>query len=448
MDVQTQHSVQHSLDLYAHALDIIPGATQLISRRPDRYVAGVTPAYASHGKGAHFWDIDGNEYIDLVMSVGACLLGYADDEVNDAVTRQIQQGTVFSVSHPIEVELAEELIQTIPCAEMVRYARGGGEADAVAIRIARGYTGRQKVLFCGYHGWHDWYLAANLSSPNALNTHLLPGIEPQGVPAGLTDTVIPFEYNNLASLEAALEGQRGQVACIIMEAARGAALPQPGYLEGVRRLADQHGVVLIFDEVVTGFRRARRGAQEYFGVTPDIATYAKAISNGYAMGAVVGRREVMSVASDMFISSTYWSEAVGIAAALATIRAMKRRNTPANLAARGARFQADFNRLAQRHGLPAQCVGLPALLSLKFSPADPAQNKPLFTLFLQEMTHRGVFAGGGINVCEALTESDLDHVEAALDAVFPILVDALDHGDIQARLEGKVSTDAFRRLVG
>ncbi len=442
------HSVQHSLDLYAHALEVIPGAVQLLSRRPERYVAGVTPAYATHGKGAHFWDLDGNEYIDLVMSVGAVMLGYADDEVNEAVIRQIQCGTVFSVNHPVEVELAEELINTIPCAEMVRYARGGGEANAVAVRIARGYTGRHKVAFCGYHGWHDWYLAANLASPSTLNTHLLPGIAPQGVPEGLRDTIVPFEYNNLDSLAEALETHRGQVACIMMEAARGLSLPQPGFLEGVRRLADEHDVVLIFDEVVTGFRVALGGAQSLFGVTPDMATFAKAISNGYAMGAVCGKREVMSVASDMFISSTYWSETVGITAALATIRAMKRRHTTATLERHGRRFAADFNRAAKQHDVPAECVGLPSLLGLRFKPADPALSKPLYTLFLQEMTRRGVFAGGGVNLCEALTAADLDHVQIALDATFPILADALDRGDVVQRLEGQVSTDAFRRLVG
>lgn len=443
-----KRSVRRSLDLYAHALDLIPGGTQLISRRPERYVAGITPPFAERGKGARFWDLDGNEYIDLVMSVGAALLGYADDEVDDAVIAQLRRGVSFSVNHPVEVELAEELIAVIPCAEMVRYTRGGGDANTVAIRIARGVTGRHKVVFCGYHGWHDWYLAANLDNAAALTSHLLPGIEPRGIPSGLRDTVIPFEYNNLASLATVLDANRGAVACIIMEAARGTSLPQPGFLEGIRALADAHGVVLIFDEVVTGFRLALGGAQAYFGVTPDMATYAKAISNGYAMGAVCGRRAVMSAAADMFISSTYWSETVGIAAALATIRAMRRRDVPAALARKGAVFQAAFNAAARQHDVPAECVGLPALLALRFAPADAAATKPLFTLFLQEMTRRGVFIGGGVNVCDALTDADLAEVSAALSEVMPILADALDADDIQRRLEGEISSDTFRRLVG
>ena len=441
-------NVQRSREMYQRALDIIPGATQLISRRPDRYVAGVTPAYATHGKGGRFWDVDGNEYVDLVMAVGAVMLGYADDEVNAAVIEQLSQGTSFSINHPVELELAEELIASVPCAEMVRYARGGGEANAVAVRIARGYTGRHKVVFCGYHGWHDWYLAANLASPTALNTHLLPGIAPQGIPDGLADTIIPFEYNSLDSLAEALDRRRGQVACIVMEAARGAALPQPGFLEGVRRLADAHGVVLIFDEVVTGFRLGLGGAQGYFGVTPDIATFAKALSNGYAMGAVCGRREVMRVAADMFISSTYWSETVGIAAALATIRAMRRRDVHATFDRLGAWFQAAFNRLAQASSLPAECVGLPRLLALRFTPNDPALSKPLYTLFLQEMTRHGVFAGAGVNLCAALTDADTAQVEAALAATFPVLAEALDAGQVEQRLAGQVSVDAFRRVVG
>ncbi len=433
--------------LYQEALERIPGGTQLISRRPQLYSPGLTPPYVSRGKGARFWDLDGNAYLDLMMCVGASILGYADDAVDAAVVAQIRNGTAFSVSSPLEVELARELAAVIPCAEMVRYCKGGGEANAIAVRIARGVTGRDKVLFCGYHGWHDWYLAANLESDEALDTHLLPGIRPQGVPQSLAGTALPFRYNDLASLEAQLERHRGQIACIIMEPARGASLPAPGFLEGVRQLATAHGAVLIFDEVVTGFRLAPGGAQERFGVVPDMATYAKAISNGYAMGAVVGRREVMQAAAEMFISSTYWSDAVGLAASLATIRELRRRNVPARIGAFGQAFQDLFNGLAEEHGVPLYATGLPQLIGIGYKDLDPALRRPLKDYYVQELTRRGIFGSLSVNPCAAHGDAELAEIEQALREIFPLLRTALREGDWESRLVAR-SVDAFRRQVG
>lgn len=433
--------------LYQEALERIPGGTQLISRRPQLYSPGLTPPYVSRGKGARFWDLDGNAYLDLMMCVGASILGYADDAVDAAVVAQIRNGTAFSVSSPLEVELARELAAVIPCAEMVRYCKGGGEANAIAVRIARGVTGRDKVLFCGYHGWHDWYLAANLESDETLDTHLLPGIRPQGVPQSLAGTALPFRYNDLASLEAQLERHRGQIACIIMEPARGASLPAPGFLEGVRQLATAHGAVLIFDEVVTGFRLAPGGAQERFGVVPDMATYAKAISNGYAMGAVVGRREVMQAAAEMFISSTYWSDAVGLAASLATIRELRRRNVPARIGAFGQAFQDLFNGLAEEHGVPLYATGLPQLIGIGYKDLDPALRRPLKDYYVQELTRRGIFGSLSVNPCAAHGDAELAEIEQALREIFPLLRTALREGDWESRLVAR-SVDAFRRQVG
>ncbi|MCS6938346.1 MAG: aminotransferase class III-fold pyridoxal phosphate-dependent enzyme [Roseiflexus sp.] len=433
--------------LYQEALERIPGGTQLISRRPQLYSPGLTPPYVSRGKGARFWDLDGNVYLDLMMCVGASILGYADDAVDAAVVAQIRNGTAFSVSSPLEVELARELAAVIPCAEMVRYCKGGGEANAIAVRIARGVTGRDKVLFCGYHGWHDWYLAANLESDEALDSHLLPGIRPQGVPQGLAGTALPFRYNDLSSLEAQLERHRGQIACIIMEPARGASLPAPGFLEGVRRLATAHGAVLIFDEVVTGFRLALGGAQERFGVVPDMATYAKAISNGYAMGAVAGRREVMQAASEMFISSTYWSDAVGLAASLATIRELRRRDVPARIGAFGQAFQDLFNGLAQDHGVPLYATGLPQLIGIGYRDLAPELRRPLKDYYVQELTRRGIFGSLSVNPCAAHGDDELAEIEQALREIFPLLRAALREGDWESRLVAR-SVDAFRRQVG
>ncbi|MGD9498069.1 MAG: aspartate aminotransferase family protein, partial [Armatimonadota bacterium] len=316
--------IRRSLALYERALQIIPGGTQLFSRRPERFAPGVCPPYVTHAQGTRVWDLDGNEYIDFLCGVGPVILGHGYPRVTEAVIAQLRRGSALSANHPVEVELAELLIETIPCAEMVRFCKAGGTADEMAVRIARGHTGRDKVLFCGYHGWHDWYLAANLADDATLDGHLLPGLDIRGVPRGLRGTAIPFAYNDLQSLRAALEENRGEVAAIIMEPAR-TDMPAPGFLEGVRALADEHDAVLIFDEIITGFRLAMGGAQERFGVVPDLATFGKAISNGHPIAAVCGRREVMADAATMFISSTYYSDAPGLAAAVATITELRER---------------------------------------------------------------------------------------------------------------------------
>jgi glutamate-1-semialdehyde aminotransferase len=440
-------SVERSYELYRQALEIIPGGTQLISRRPQLYALGLTPPYVSRGKGCRFWDLDGNEYVDFMMCVGASILGYADDAVDAAVVEQIGRGTAYSVSHPLEYELARELIDVIPCAEMVRYCKGGGEANAIAVRIARAYTGRDTVLFCGYHGWHDWYLAANLENDSVLDTHLLPGIQPQGVPRGLAGTALPFRYNDLASLEEQLERHRGQVACVILEASRGASLPAPGFLEGVRELATAHGAVLIFDEVVTGFRLGLGGAQEQFGVLPDLATYAKAISNGYAMGAVVGRRAIMEMVGDMFVSSTYWSDAVGLAASLATIRELRRRDAFKRIVAVGLRFQQQFDELAEEHDLPLRASGLPQQIAITVTSGDATQKRGLKDYYIQEMTRRGFFTSFGVTPSYAHGDADLDQAVDAWREVFPLLREALHVGDWDSRVSA-TSVDAFRRQVG
>src|SRR5215471_15091594 len=240
--MQGDGRVRRSLELYRRALELIPGGTQLISRRPTRYANGVSPIYAARARGARFWDVDGNEYIDWVSGIGAVILGYCDPVVDESVREQMASGTMYSINHELEVELAEELVRTIPCAEMVRYAKCGGEACAMAVRIARGVTGRDLVLFCGYHGWHDWYLAANLAAEANLNTHLFPDIEPIGVPRALAGTVRPFPYGDLSALGQLLDDHKGQVAAVIMEPLR-SDVPPPGYLEGVLKLCHQYDVV-------------------------------------------------------------------------------------------------------------------------------------------------------------------------------------------------------------
>ncbi len=445
VDAMTEHSVKRSMRVYARARRLIPGATQLISRRPTRAALGISPVYAARAKGCRIWDIDGNEYVDWTSGVGPIILGHADDVVDGAVAEQIARGSISGLVNESSVELAEELVRLIPSAEMVRYAKGGGEACTVAVRIARGATGRDKVLFCGYHGWHDWYLSANLGDMR-LDDHLLPGIEPIGVPRALEGTAIPFQYGDLDGLEDLLERHDGEVACIIMEPMR-TELPPEGYLEGVRRLATRYGVVLIFDEVSCGFRIALGGAQEKTGVTPDMSVFAKAISNGYPMAAVVGAREVMEPASRMFISSLYWDDNVGIVAALTTLRELERRDAVAHFEKIGASFTERINRAAGEVGLDAECVGVAAHPGLRFNAEDERTNKKVAALFIQENAKRGLILLPGFFFNCAHDEAALDFTEGVVRESFAIIAEGLERGRLDDLLECELQEDPFRRMV-
>jgi len=450
--------------MYERAKQLVPGGTQLLSRRPLIFAAGVAPIYAERAKGSHIWDVDGGEYLDYGMSVSACILGYADDVVNDAVRAQLDRGVMYSLNHPAELELAELLCQTIPCAEMVRYAKGGGEACAIAVRIARGATGRDKVLFCGYHGWHDWYLAANLDA-TSLDSHLFPGIEPLGVPRGLAGTAIPFPHGDLAALERALDLHAPDVACVIMEPMRSTESP-PDYLRGVRALTEKRGIILIFDEVTTGFRHAPGGVEEFLGVVPDMATFAKSLSNGYAMGAVVGRRAVMEPAARMFISSTNWSDLVGIVAAIATLKEIRRRNVPAILRDFGERLVTGWNGIASDVGIAARMYGTPQWPLIEFSPptdttpeasgggrsdsvvgSGPSLVRKLGALFAQEMAHRGILFNTHPVHSAAHNDSDLDKTLTATREALIVVRDALHTGRIDELLKVALDPPVFRRLV-
>jgi glutamate-1-semialdehyde aminotransferase len=434
------------MEIYRRAQELIPGGTQLISRRPTRYASGASPVYAVRAQGARFWDVDGNEYIDWASGIGAIILGYCDPVVDDAVRAQIGRGINFSINHELEVELAEELVRTIPCAEMVRYTKCGGEACAVAVRIARGTTGRDKILFCGYHGWHDWYLAANLDAEANLNAHLFPGIEPIGVPRGLAGTAIPFPYGDLARLGETLDAHRGAVAAVIMEPLR-SEMPPAGYLAGVAELCRDHGAVLIFDEVSSGLRFGMQGAQGFVGVTPDMAVFAKSISNGYPMGVVAGKRTVMEPAARMFISSTYWSDAIGLVAALTTIRELRRREVPAYLAQFGAKLQVRINLAARETGFGAKCTGLDRHSHIDFPADDAAVRTKLATLYIQEMAKRGCHGYPSFYLNAAQGTAELEQTAAAARETFMLLAEGLERGTLDRLLECDLQQDAFRRLV-
>ena len=303
--------VGRSLELYGRAEELIPGKTQLISRRASSFAHPVSPIYAERAKGSRFVDVDGNEYVDWVNAVTAIILGHADDVVDGAVKEQVDRGSLFTLNSPLEIELAELLVDTVPSAEMVRYTKGGGESCAVAVRIARGTTGREKILFSGYHGWHDWYQSANYLVDPESGEFPFAGIEPIGVPRALAGTAIPFIYEDIENLRGLFGEHEGEVAAVMMEPMR-SERPRDGYLEEVKALCRANGSLLIFDEVSSGWRISLGSAQEWLGVTPDMSVFAKAMSNGYAMGCVVGSREAMEPADRMFISSSYWSDNIGL----------------------------------------------------------------------------------------------------------------------------------------
>ena len=441
----SEHSVRRSLEIYERARALIPGTTQLISRRPTRAALGVSPIYAERAKGCRIWDVDGNEYIDWTSAVGPVILGYADDVVDDAVRAQIARGAIYSIVQESAVELAEELVRIVPSAEMVRYCKGGGEACTIAVRIARGVTGRDRVLFCGYHGWHDWYQAANLGAER-LAEHLFNGIEPIGVPRSLEGTAMPFTYGDLQELEGLLQQHAGEVACIIMEPMRSGEPPE-GYLAGVRDLATRYGVVLIFDEVSSGWRVARGSAQEYVGVTPDMTVFAKAISNGYPMGAVVGKREFMEPASRMFISSAYWDDNIGIAASLACLRELERRDAVAHFNRIGALFKEQVNAAAAAAGLAAQCVGVAAHPSIRIEVDDPAETAKVNALFIQENARRGVILATGFMFNCSHGESEVERTAPVVEESFGKIAEGRDRGTIDDLLEVPPQEESFRRLV-
>ena len=435
--------VPRSLELYEKAKVLIPKVTQLLSRHPQMQAVGVSPIYAEKAKGCRFWDVDGREYIDTMGGTGVISLGYCVDEIDAAAKAQMDKGVCYVVNSPLELEFAEILVKTIPSAEMVRYAKGGGEADCIAIRIARAYTGKDKIAFCGYHGWHDWYLAANLQGDETLDNYLLPGVPIAGVPQGLKGTAMPFKYNDLDSLRSLLENNRGEIAAIIMEACRFQA-PDEGFLEGVRKLADEHKAVMIFDEVVTGFRMARGGAQEYFGVTPDLTVLGKAIANGYPLAAVVGKAEVMAAAENSFISSSNWSEAVSLAAGVAIQKFMDEHNFCEHAWEVGKYYQDELVRIGSDAGLTVTIKGYPPVFAFDLGASDAAAAK---TLLVQEFAKRGVMGGTGVYIMYALKKSDVDEVMAAFAEIAPILKAAIIDGKMDELLEAPVSRSVFKRRM-
>jgi len=430
-------------DLYKAAKKIIPGGSQLLSKRPEMFLPDLWPAYYAKAKGCEVWDLDGNKYVDMsYMGIGACILGYADPDVNAAVKAAVDGGSMTTLNNYEEVELATLLCELHPWAQMVRYARGGGEAMSIAVRMARAASGKDIILFCGYHGWHDWYLAANLADDSALDGHLIAGLSPQGVPRGLLGTAQPFVYNNTQEFLDLIGKFKGKIAAVVVETIRNYE-PKPGFLETIRKVTQELKIMMICDEISSGWRLTVGGAHLQYGVAPDMAVFAKAMSNGFPMAAVIGRKEWMQVAQETFISSTYWTERIGPVAALATIKKLCSENVPQYLVKIGTRIQQGWQQAAARHGLEIAVSGIPPLGHFSFNYENALAMKTLFT---QLMLEKGYLATNAFYASFAHSAEHIQNYLAAVDWAFAFIANAKRKNQIEANLKGPVCHAGFKRL--
>lgn len=427
--------------LWKRAKQVIPGGNMLLSKRAEMFLPEHWPAYFSKAKGCTVWDLDGKPYTDMtIMGVGTNSLGYGHPEVDAAVQQTVAAGNMSTFNCPEEVYLAEKLIELHPWADMVRLARSGGEANSIAIRIARAASGRDKVAVCGYHGWHDWYLSANLGDDQNLAGHLLPGLDPAGVPQNLRGTVFPFNYNNFAELEALVN--QHDIGVIKMEVVRNKG-PEDNFLQKVRKLATDRKIVLIFDECTSGFRQTFGGLHKMYGVEPDMAMFGKALGNGYGITATIGRREVMEAAQSTFISSTFWTERIGPTAALKTLEVMERLKSWETITNTGLAIRDSWQRLADKHGLKIDHWGLPALTGFTFQSPNALAYKTLIT---QEMLTKGYLAGNSVYVCTEHTPEIVERFFAELDPVFALVKECEEGRDVMSLLKGPVCHGGFKRL--
>lgn len=428
--------------LWKRAKMVIPGGNMLLSKRPEMFLPQQWPTYFTKAKGCKIWDLDGNEYIDMsIMGIGTNILGYGKSEVDDAVLKTIDAGNMSTLNCPEEVFLAEKLIEMHPWADMVRFARSGGEANAIAVRIARAAAGRTQVAICGYHGWHDWYLAANLGNEEVLAGHLLPGLEPNGVPEGLKGTVIPFEYNNLEQLKQLIA--HNQIGVIVMEVARSAG-PKDDFLNSVRLLATENNIVLVFDECTSGFRQTFGGLHKLYGVEPDMAMFGKALGNGYAITAVIGRREIMEAAQSTFISSTFWTERIGPTAAIATLAAMERIESWNQITDTGHEITKGWIQLAHDYGLGITTSGLPSLTCFNFESSNALAYKTLVT---QDLLDNGFLASNSVYVCTEHKPNVIDEYFTHLAVAFNKIRMCEEGLEVNSILRGPVCDSGFKRLA-
>ncbi len=414
--------------LFARVEQLIPAKTQTLAKGPGQYVNGVAPKFAERGKGSHLWDVDGNEYIDFQMGIGPLSLGYCYDTVDNAVVNQLKKGITFSLVHPLEVEVAELVREVVPGAEMVRYSKTGCDVTTAAVRLARAHTGRSKVLCCGYHGWHDWYIAVTDRN--------------RGIPPHTQELSYTFNYNDINGLIDSLDSD---VACVILEPTVFEA-PRDNFLQKVRKACDESGALLIFDEMWTGFRLATGGAQEFFDVRADLACFSKAVANGMPLSILTGRREVMQLCEkDVFFFTTFGGEALSLAAAKATIEEIRSKRVPEQLARQGKKIKDGYNSIAQKMAMNyTSCVGFDCrtLVTFDAKAGNPLEMK---SLVQQELIKRGVLWSGFHNMCFSHDDADVDHTLEAYGEVLPILKRAVDENCVRASLRGEPVEPVFRK---
>ena len=436
-------NINSGQNLWKRAKNIIPGGNMLLSKRPEMFLPENWPAYFSKSKGCEVWDLDGNKYIDMsIMGIGTNTLGYGHPEVDDAVIRAVRDGNMSTFNCPEEVSLAEKLIDIHPWADMARFARSGGEINSIAVRIARAYTGRDKIAICGYHGWHDWYLSTNLNNDKNLDGHLLPGLLADGIPRALVGTTLPFNYNDIDELENLIKDNKDEIAAIKMEVSRNEG-PKGDYLQKVRDLATENNIILIFDECTSGFRETFGGLHKKFNVEPDIAVFAKAIGNGYAISACIGRKKIMQAAQKTFISSTFWTERIGSVAALKTLEVMERIRSWEKITNIGKDVGKKWKALANKYNLEIKVSGLPAVQSYSFCSKDNLKYKTLIT---QEMLKKGFLSTPLLFSCIEHNDEVIKSYMNALDDCFALVRECEDGKSIDKILEGPVCHSGFKRL--
>jgi len=420
--------ITRSDQLYARSEGLIPSGTQTLAKGPGQYVKGVAPKYLVRGKGSHVWDPDGNEFIDYNMAIGPLSLGYCYPAVDDAIRAQLQDGITFSMMHPLEVEVAELIREIIPNAEMVRYSKTGADVTSAAIRLARAFTGRSKVLCCGYHGWHDWYIGVTDRN--------------KGIPPAVLDLSYTINYNDIQSV---IDSIDSDTACVILEPVVFEE-PRDNFLHRVKELCSENGTLLIFDEMWTGFRLALGGAQEYFGVQADMATFSKAIANGMPLSVLTGREEIMRLADrDIFFYTTFGGEALSLAAAKATISELRGRRVPEYLAKQGKKLREGYNAIARDLGITfTGCTGFDCRTLVTFHPAS-ANPLEVKSLVQQEMIKRGVLWSGFHNMSFSHSDSDVDYTLSAYREALPLVNEAVRNGTVRERLRGEPVEPVFRR---
>tara|TARA_A100001011_G_scaffold399470_1_gene508255 strand:- start:2437 stop:3756 length:1320 start_codon:yes stop_codon:yes gene_type:complete len=427
--------------LYKKAKNIILGGNMLLSKRPEMFLPDLWPSYFSKSKNIDVWDLDKNRYIDFIFAVGQSTLGYSNSIINKKVSKSIKKGNMTTFNCPEEVELSKKLIELHPWANMCKFARSGGEANAIAIRIARAASKKDGVAICGYHGWHDWYLSVNLRGKDKLSQHLLSGLDPDGVPKNLKNTVHPFNYGDINQLKKIIKNKN--IGVIKMEVARN-SLPDINFLKEVRKLANKNKIVLVFDECTSGFRRNLGGMHMLYGVYPDIAMFGKALGNGYAITAVIGKKKIMKKAEASFISSTFWTERVGFVAALETLKLMKKLKSWKILISNGAYLNKKIIKLAKKYNLNISVNGIESITSYSFKSKNNLQYKTLIT---QNMLKKGYLASNLTFLSIHHTYKIIDKYVKNLEPTFEIIKNIEEGENIKDYLTTRVCHQTFERLT-